>query len=121
MEGQAFAAGTVPNYGPAATLRYNRVSGGTPGQEWISPFISTGGVTITNTGIIILNAAKVFGLSSPLIIDIGAKLDTNNFGLTFGGNLRITEHLQQEAPLLLLPIQWLRKPLPVLRQQGWFP
>jgi hypothetical protein len=86
MEDIATTAGTIPNYGPAATLHYNRVSAMVVGQEWITPFSSSGGVTITNAGIITLNAAKVLNLSAPLIIDSGAKLDTNNFGLTFGGD-----------------------------------
>ena len=76
---------TIPKYGPAARLRYNRASAVTVGQEWTSPFISAGGVAIAK-GIITLNAAKVMNFSIPLSIDSGATLDTNNFGLTFGGN-----------------------------------
>lgn len=76
----------IPSYGASATLQYNTATARTAGQEWISSFIATGGVNITNTGVITLNAAKVFNASIPLTINNGAKLATANFGLTLGGN-----------------------------------
>ena len=59
------------------------------GSEWVNTFSASGGVIITNTGVITLNAAKVFNLNVPLTINNGASLNTsaaNNYGLTFGGD-----------------------------------
>ena len=88
MEGTATVS-VAPTYGLAATLQYNTTASRTSGTEWITPFVSTGGVIITNTGTITLNAAKVFNASVPLTINSGATLNTNatnNYTLTFGGN-----------------------------------
>jgi len=92
MEGAATVVVTsgVVAYGPDATLRYNTSSSRTvSSEEWVSPFTSTGGVVIGNTGTIILNSSKVLGTSVPLTINSGAKLDTkstNSFSITFGGD-----------------------------------
>jgi hypothetical protein len=87
MEGTATAS-AAPTYLLSATLQYNTPTPRTIGKEWISPFDATGGVIINNTGIITLNATRVFSLSVPLTINSGAKLATLNTGqsLTFGGN-----------------------------------
>lgn len=85
MEGTATAS-AAPTYGTAATLQYNTTTARTAGVEWISPFTSTGGIIITNTGAISLNAAKVLSCGVPLTINSGSTLATNNFALTFGGN-----------------------------------
>jgi hypothetical protein len=85
MEGTATAS-VVPAYGASATLQYNTATSRTAGVEWLTPFAATGGVRIANTGIITLNAAKVFNASIPLTINSGATLATNNFQLTLGGN-----------------------------------
>jgi hypothetical protein len=77
----------VVTYGPNATLRYNKAGAYTAtSEEWITSFNGSGGVVIANVGTITLNAAKVFNTAVPLTINNGAKLTTNNFGLTFGGN-----------------------------------
>ncbi len=77
----------VVTYGPNATLRYNKAGAYTAtSEEWIASFNGSGGVVIANIGTITLNAAKVFNASVPLTINNGAKLTTNNFGLTFGGD-----------------------------------
>ena len=88
MEGTA-AASAAPAYAAGATLQYNTTSAKTAGPEWLNTFSASGGVIIANTGVITLNAAKVFNLNVPLIINNGASLNTsapNNYGLTFGGN-----------------------------------
>ncbi|MDP4240574.1 MAG: hypothetical protein Q8904_14000, partial [Bacteroidota bacterium] len=85
MEGTATTTGT-PTYGSAATLQYNTATPLTAGSEWVTPFAGTGGVIITNTGAITMNAAKVFNASVPLTINTNASLATNNFQVTFGGN-----------------------------------
>lgn len=77
-------------YGTNATLQYNAGSSArTVSSEWITPFAATGGVIIKGTGVISLNAAKVFNTGIPLDINTGASLNTtsaNNYGLTFGGD-----------------------------------
>ena len=85
MEGTATAS-AAPTYGPFATLQYNTTTARTAGPEWITPFVATGGVLIAGTGAITLNAAKVFGASAPLTINLGSTLLTTNLQLTFGGN-----------------------------------
>ncbi|RXR22438.1 hypothetical protein [Flavobacterium stagni] len=85
MEGNAVLS-AAPTYGAAATLRYNRTAARAAGVEWITPFVATGGVQVTNTGTITMNAAKVFNASIPLSIATGATLATGNFQLTLGGN-----------------------------------
>jgi hypothetical protein len=89
MEGTATITVTtgVVTYGAGATLQYNTASVRTvSSEEWISPFAANGGVIISNTGIIIMDTAKVFNDSVPLTINSGATLATNNFQLTLGGN-----------------------------------
>jgi len=88
MEGTATAT-SGPTYGSNATLQYNTASSRTAGPEWLDTFTASGGVIITNTGVITLNAAKVLSTNVPLTINSGASLNTNaagNYGLTFGGN-----------------------------------
>jgi len=87
MEGTATVS-AVPTYGAAATLHYNTATSKAAGAEWLTPFVATGGVYVTNTGTISLNAAKVFNASVPLTINSGASLSTSgsNYQLTFGGN-----------------------------------
>jgi hypothetical protein len=73
--------------GAAAGLKYNTTQARTTSLfEWPATFSGTGGVTISNTGIITLNAAKVFGNSSELIITANAQLNTGNFSIDFGGD-----------------------------------
>ena len=86
MEGTATAS-VAPTYGSAATLQYNTATGGTAGVEWITPFVATGGVIIANTGIITMDAAKVFDASVPLTIQSGAALSMSTFLLTLNGDL----------------------------------
>ncbi len=85
MEGTATAS-VAPTYGAAATLQYNTATARTAGAEWINTFTGAA-VIITNTGVITLNAAKVFNANDDLTINPGAGLNTSgsNFGLTFGG------------------------------------
>ena len=80
---------TPPTFGSTAALVYNAgASNRTVGGEWISPMLSTGGVTIGGTGIITLNAAKVLGNNTqiPLTINAGATLATANHAISFHGN-----------------------------------
>jgi hypothetical protein len=84
MEGTATAS-LAPTYGANAALQYNTAASRTAGVEWITPFAGTGGVIITNSGTITLNAAKVLNASVPLAIRSGATLNSGNFKLTLGG------------------------------------
>ncbi|MGA9408021.1 MAG: hypothetical protein WBW71_12885, partial [Bacteroidota bacterium] len=75
MEGTATITVTtgVVTYGANATLQYNTATARTTSaEEWITPFAATGGVIITNTGTITIDAAKVFNASIPLTINNGA-------------------------------------------------
>ena len=85
MEGTATLS-AVPTYGTAATLQYNTATSRTAAAEWISPFTSTGGIIIANTGTITMNSAEILGASVPLTINSGATLASANFQLTLGGN-----------------------------------
>jgi hypothetical protein len=89
MEGTATVVVTVGvvTYGANATLQYNTATARTVTlEEWIPTFTATGGVVIANTGIITINAAKIFNASIPLTINAGATLATNNLQVNFGGN-----------------------------------
>lgn len=78
---------TSISYGSSAKLKYNTAINRTVSNfEWPSTFTPTGGVEIANTGQITLNASKTLQNNSPLIINTGATLNTNNFDLTFGGD-----------------------------------
>jgi len=85
MEGTATIS-LAPTYGSNATLQYNTSTSRNAGAEWLNTFAASGGVVITNTGTITLNAAKVFNASVPLTINSGASLATSGNQLTFGGN-----------------------------------
>ena len=88
MEGTA-GASAAPAYGSTAILQYNASAARITGPEWPASFNATGGVLITNTGEIKLNAAKVLNASVPLTINNGASLNTDaisNFSLSLGGN-----------------------------------
>jgi fibronectin-binding autotransporter adhesin len=86
IEGTAVISGT-PTYGAAATLRYRTTNSRTVGAEWLATTAATGGVIIENpSGILTLNAAKVFNANVPLTLGSGSNLATGNFGLTFSGN-----------------------------------
>jgi hypothetical protein len=85
IEGTATVSAT-PTYGANASLQYNTTITRTAGVEWITPFAALGGVTVANTGVITMNAAKVFNASVPLTVSTGANLNSGNFQLTFGGN-----------------------------------
>jgi hypothetical protein len=76
-------------YGPNATLQYNTATARTVSSvEWILTFAATGGVIITNTGAITLNAMKVLSAGVPLTINAGATLMVpDGDPLTVGGTL----------------------------------
>lgn len=85
MEGTATVS-AAPTYGAASKLQYNTTTSRNAGAEWITPFAATGGVTTINTGIITMNAAKVFNSNVPLTIASGATIATGNLQVNFGGN-----------------------------------
>ena len=75
-------------YGSGATLQYNRSSSLTTTNEWVNPFVATGGIIIKNTGTITMGAAKQIGNNTnvPLNINSGATLNTGNQTLRFHGD-----------------------------------
>ena len=87
MEGSATIS-IAPTYGPAATLRYNTAAARNAGLEWKTPFTSTGGVIIANTGTITSTGNKAF-TSAPLTVNNGATLDNGGFTITGGSTLSI--------------------------------
>jgi hypothetical protein len=85
MEDTASAANAAA-FGSSATLQYNTATPRVSGSEWISPFVASGGVIITNTGTITLGGNKVFGALAPLTIRSGATLAGANYQLTLAGD-----------------------------------
>ena len=85
LEGTATVS-ALPTYGTAATLQYNTTTGRTASIEWPTPFTPTGGVIVSSTGTITLNAAKTLNPLVPLTISSGATLATNNFQMILGGD-----------------------------------
>jgi len=79
----------VVTYGANATLQYDTPSALTATlEEWITPFLATGGVIIKNTGIITMGGAKQFGNNTnvPFIMENGSRLTPSTNTLTFHGN-----------------------------------
>ena len=94
MEGTATVTVTtgVVTYGSTATLQYNGGANSrtVSSEEWITPFLATGGVIIkgSSSATITLNGAKVFSDNVPLNINSGGTLVTSNNALTIGsGNM----------------------------------
>lgn len=62
----------VVTYGAAASLQYNKSAAySATTEEWITPFTATGGITVTNTGIITLPFARTIGNASSLNLKNG--------------------------------------------------
>jgi hypothetical protein len=91
MEGTATVVVTtgVVTYGTAATLQYNTATArNATAEEWITPFVATGGIIIKNTGAITTPTAVQIGnnTSVPLNINSLAILTPGNKLLTFHGD-----------------------------------
>ncbi|MCX6232783.1 MAG: hypothetical protein NTZ33_14690 [Bacteroidetes bacterium] len=89
MEGSATITVTsgVITYGANATLRYNTSTSRTSSaEEWITPFVASGGVIIDNTATITMDAAKVFNSTAPLTVNNGARLSMSTYALTLNGD-----------------------------------
>jgi hypothetical protein len=87
---QAAVVSTAPAFGGSATLQYNTETARTTSVEWVTPFTASGGVIITNTGIITLGAAKTFNAGIPLQVLSGATLSASTYSNTFGAGCTIT-------------------------------
>lgn len=73
----------VVTYGSEATLQYNMsVANLGTAEEWVTPFTGSGGVIITNSGTVTINAAKVFNSNIPLTINNGATLVNGGFAIS---------------------------------------
>lgn len=89
MEGTATVS-VAPTYGASATLQYNRTLAQASGPEWITPFVATGGVRITNVGLItVATANKAFNTNVPLNIVSGASLNNGGFAISGGSTLNV--------------------------------
>lgn len=80
---------TAITYGASSGIIYNTTtSRSVSNNEWPVTFAGTKGVTIMNTGIILLNSAKVLSDNTSINLNIneGATLNTGNFGITFNGD-----------------------------------
>ncbi|WP_165698032.1 T9SS sorting signal type C domain-containing protein [Flavobacterium nackdongense] len=89
MEGTS-SVSAAPTYGAAATLQYNRTLAQVTGPEWITTFTATGGVRITNIGVItVATANKVFNSTVPLNIESGATLANGGFAISGGSTLNV--------------------------------
>ena len=91
MEGTAIIVVTtgVVTYGANATLQYNTATARTAStEEWITPFVGSGGIIIKNTGAIMTPGAVQIGsnTSVPLNINSGATLTPGANLLTFHGD-----------------------------------
>ncbi|MFN5919835.1 MAG: beta strand repeat-containing protein, partial [Bacteroidota bacterium] len=93
MEGTATAS-AAPTYGSSAILQYNTSTARTAGVEWVSPFAASGGVVITNTGAITLNAAKVI---PQLSIASGALVNLSTFTTSRTGILVLNNATQSKG------------------------
>lgn len=80
----------APTYGSAATLIYNKGAAFEAGVEWITPFTSSGGISITGAGTITVPSSKVLdgAAAIPLSIGSGASLDVAaTYSLTVDGDI----------------------------------
>ena len=90
MEGTATVSAT-PVYGSSASLQYNRLSDQVTGPEWISSFTASGGVRVTNIGVISASSSKTFGTNAPLLIEAGATLDNGGFALSGSSTISVVD------------------------------
>lgn len=92
MDGTATLSAPI-TYGSSATLQYTRSTAfTTTANEFPNTFTPSGGVVISGTGTITLDAAKA--ISGTLTINTGSTMDLNGFtthscfGLTLGGTMQ---------------------------------
>ncbi|WP_394772654.1 cadherin-like beta sandwich domain-containing protein [Flavobacterium sp.] len=102
MEGTATTS-AAPTYGAVATLRYNSTVVHTAGLEWITNFISSGGVIITNTGAVkIVAVEKKMGKDIRLYIDSGSSLlISGKPDFYLGGNLINLGKLESDGDIYI--------------------
>jgi hypothetical protein len=91
MEGTVTtAATTLPLFNGSSKLLYNKTTSHTTGVEWISPFTGTGGVVISNTGIITQDGPKSYNNTVPLTVNSNATINTSTFSNSFGTGATVT-------------------------------
>ncbi len=89
MEGTGTVS-AAPTYGASATLQYNRTLAQATGPEWITPFVASGGVRITNIGVVtVATANKAFNSNVPLNVESGATLNSGGFIISGGSTLNV--------------------------------
>ncbi len=86
IEGTATMSAAV-TFSATAGIRFNTTTARTvTNNEWPATFSGTTGISLTSTGAITLNGAKILGGNCPLTINPFATLNTGNFTIDFGGN-----------------------------------
>jgi len=88
VNGTLSLAGTAtvsaaPTYGSSATLQYYTTTDRTAGSEWVTPFVSSGGIINANTGTITIPTSVT--ISAPLTLT-GGKIAIGANTLTLGGS-----------------------------------
>jgi len=92
LAGTTAAPSTAVIYGAAATLKYDKSAPFTATTtEWITPFVATGGVIISNTGQITTPGVLQMGNNTnvPLTIESGASLLASNVITLHGNFIRV--------------------------------
>lgn len=106
MEGTASVVVTtgVVTYGSNAILQYNKSAAYTAtAEEWISPFTTTGGIIITNTGAITPPASRTIGSGSMLTIKSGSSIVINSPTYNAGSSLKYEGSVSQTTTAIELP------------------
>ena len=86
IEGTATMSAAV-TFSATAGIIFNTTTARTvTNNEWPATFSGTTGISLTSTGAITLNGAKILGGNCPLTINPFATLNTGNFTIDFGGN-----------------------------------
>ena len=101
LEGTASVIVTtgVVTYGTAATLQYNKTAAYTATtEEWISPFISTGGIIIANTGTVTVPATRTIANGSSLNLQNGTLIAGTNISMASTSTINRSEGSMAGTP-----------------------
>jgi hypothetical protein len=86
LEGTATLSSAINTYGANAGIRYNTTINRSTDIEWPTIFSGTGGITIENTGAILLLGSKTLNTGAPMQVLSGASFSANNFAINVSGN-----------------------------------
>ncbi len=89
----------VVTYGTAATLQYNKPTAyAATTEEWITPFASTGGVIVTNTGAITAPVGRTIAGGSSLNLQNGTLIAGTNISMATTSTINRIEGSMTGAP-----------------------